>query len=104
MDPVLFISNALLASIVLSLATCTLKIETDGCATLSRTYVREMCPQIRVSFCDMNLRTVYLAVSCRFRKIEGYSYMITVRKFALFPTVTTILTTVACGHGCRQTH
>jgi hypothetical protein len=33
----------------------------------------------------MNLRTVYLAVSCRFRKIGVYAYMIAVRKFALFP-------------------
>ena len=52
---------------------------------LSSTYVQEISPQIRVSFCDMKLRTLYLAVSFCFRKIGGYSYMITVRKFPLFP-------------------
>lgn len=52
----------------------------------SRTYVREICPQIRVSFFNVNLRTAYLASSCCFRKTGAYTYIATVRKFALFPT------------------
>jgi hypothetical protein len=53
----------------------------------SSTYVREIRPQIRVSFCDMNLRTGILSRSCHLRKIHAYASVFTVRKFALFPTV-----------------
>ena len=40
---------------------------------LSSTNVLEMCPEIRVSFCDVNFRTGILSRSCHLRKIRAYT-------------------------------
>jgi hypothetical protein len=50
-----------------------------------RTDVREIRPQIRVIFCDTNLRTVFLASACFVKKIRSLCRMSSVRNFVLFP-------------------
>jgi hypothetical protein len=68
----------------------------------SGTYVVEMCPEIRVNSCDMNLRTGILSRSYHIREIRAYSYLFTVRKFALFPTYLVIIVVTSLSISWRM--
>jgi hypothetical protein len=50
----------------------------------SSTYVREMRPEIHVSFCDMNLWTRILFSSSHLRKVRAYALVVTILDFCLF--------------------